>query len=395
MKTPQRKAPKLVFTPLRPIQPIVPPSIRSSPEAVNTTKDIIEESKEVTLEGVVLSPADSSFRQAYIQESPVTRSLPEPEREDTSDDISDVSLVLSASASPATVFVDIESINLVPDDDGQESEVLSPIQLITAPRRQTKKRVVYSSDEDSQDPAPRIPSPQARANKASDIEVIGESTLPRQSQVDQIGPGTQPTKATRTKHKKTTNNVSKFIDMMARAAGRDSEDDDSDDAGSLNDFIVDDDYIEYENEDSNDEDAYVLTYSPTTPKPKKRAPPITSVTVDLTGTSDEEDVDPIPSVAAAPRPKARPRAAPAKAVPTETPKKSRTEKKTWNDNKQKLAMDIMEELDELVFEDKLVKEWKVAPVWNNKLLTTAGRAHHKRSVLRVFVHQARRADPST
>jgi hypothetical protein len=392
MKTPQRKAPKLVFTPLRPVQPIVPPSNRLSSEILDSTADAEEIAAEV-LEGVVLSPADSSFRRSFIHDSPGAPTSTAEEREDIdiSDDVSQVSLIISAPASPSPIPVESNDVEQVHDDETVESDVPSPIRPAATPRRQTKKRVVYSSDEDAEAPASSMSRSPTRTDKVTVIEIIEESPSPEEFQVDGIDSITKTkaidsitkTKATRSRNRKTTKEVSKFFDTMARATGRDSEDDDSDDAGSLDDFIVDDDYVEYEKDDSDDPDAYVLTYSPTTPKPRKKAAPAVSITVDLTETSDEEDAAPIPSVATGPRPKARPRAPINRPQPTETPKKSRTEKKSWKESKQRLAMDIMQELDELVFEDKLVKEWNVAPVWNNKLLTTAGRAHHKRFVLGV------------
>lgn len=348
-------------------------------------KDAEENSAEV-LEGVVLSPADSSFRRSFIHDSPDAEPSPLSDREnlDISDDVSQVSLIIPAPTSPSPAPVKANIVEQVHDDASEESDYPAPSRPAVTPRRQTKKRVVYSSDEDAEDPDPRISPPPTRKDEATVIEVIDDRDLPEEREVDRMDPSTNK-KATRRKHRNTTKHVSKFIDTMARATGRDSDDEDSEDAGSLDDFIVDDDYVEYEKEDSEDPDAYVLTYSPTTPKPRKKTAPTGSVTVDLTETSDEEDADadPIPSVATGPRPKARPRAPINRPQPTETPKKSRTEKKSWKENKQKLAMDIMQELDELVFEDKLVKEWNVAPVWNNKLLTTAGRAHHKRLVLNV------------
>lgn len=383
MKTPQRKAPKLVFTPLRPVQPADPPETQMPIGSAKFATEY-EESSHLDLEGVVLSPADSSFRRSYFQDSPSTNPQVELERAEILDDLSEASFIIRASASPPASSRDSRRTYDVKDSETQAADLPSPVPSPVRPRRQLKKRVVYSSDEESEHPGVMVP-PSTQADEVIDVEAIGDGPY-TELEVDGLNPKTKQTRTTRTKAKKKSD-VAKFFDTMARSTDNDSEDDDSDDAGSLDDFIVDDDYVEYEDENSEDDYAYVLTYSPTTPKPRKKAAPMASVTVDLTETSDEDHVDPVPNIYTAARPKPRPRAPPARLQPPETPRKSRTEKKSWNENKQKLAMDIMQELDELVFEDKLVKEWKVAPVWNNKLLTTAGRAHHKRSVRRAFFQQ--------
>ncbi|GHJ90433.1 hypothetical protein NliqN6_6835 [Naganishia liquefaciens] len=375
MRTPQRKAPKLVFTPLRSVQPASLPSVQSSTEILKITKDGAQVALQSELKGAEVSPAGSSFRRSYVQDSPFAQARAQVESEGISDDLSEASFIIGASTCPS-----VRSDHSEPTENGQDLskqafDLDSPVTSPALPRRRLKKRVVYSSDEESEQSAvPTLSSLQA--NDVIDVEAIGEGPC-TDPDVNQLEPVTQQTRTTRTKGQK-KNDVAKFFDIMARSTGKDTEDEDSDDEGSLNDFIVDDDYVEYEDEVSEDGDAYVLTYSPTTPKPRKKAAPIPSIAVDLTETSDEDDTDPIPNVCIAPRPKPRPRNPPTKLQPTETPKKSRTERKSWNDNKQKLAMDIMRELDQLVFEEKLVKKWKVAPVWNNKLLTTAGRAHHKR-----------------
>lgn len=384
MKTPQRKAPKLLFTPLRPVQAVNQPETQPPNESPKFAIDKDEESSQSDLEGVVLSPADSSFRRSYIQDSPITHPQLQLERAEISDDLSEASFIIRASASPPAPSQDSRRTYDVEESETQASELPSPVPTPVRPRRQLKKRVVYSSDEESEHPGVVFPL-STQADEVIDVEVIGDDPCAEQ-EVDGLDPKAKQTRTTRTKPKK-KNDVAKFFDTMARSTGNDSEDDDSDDAGSLADFIVDDDYVEYEDENSEDAYAYVLTYSPTTPKPRKKAAPIASITVDLTETSDEEVVDPVPNISTGARPKPRPRAPPAGLQPSETPRKSRAEKKSWNENKQRLAMDIMQELDKLVFEDKLVKEWKVAPVWNNKLLTTAGRAHHKRSVGRAGTQQ--------
>lgn len=365
LKTPQRKAPKLVFTPLRPTQSTN--QEKSLPDPTQSFKPVFEE--------VVLSPPDSSFLQSFahveLEARPSASSIDSVAAETMSEAVRHI-------ASPS---VPVEGFNDALDEarnNEYRAESASPDQPTRTPRRPTKKRIVYSSDEESSPPSiRRTKSPASLQEDSEEIQYVGETTMPVKSREGGtlMTPTTPPPKKGR-QTRKAAEGVSKFIDAMAHAIGRDSEDEDSDEAGSLDDFIVDDDYVEYEDPEDN---AYVLTYSPTTPKLRKAPAPTKSVPVDLTETSDEETTE--QGIAAAPtgtRPKPRTRQPPARAI--QTPSKNRAEKKSWNESKHHLARQIMDELDELVFERKLVEEWKVFPVWNNKLLTTAGRAHHKRWV---------------
>lgn len=366
LRTPQRRAPKLLFTPLRPTQ---------FTNQEKTLNDPIQPAKPV-FEGVVLSPPDSSFLKSFV---PIALDTISPPSSEDDDEGAEISFAASHQRGlPESHSLAMDGFEDVEHEDARDSDFPSPSRPARTPRRQTKKRIVYSSDEESDVPPMRMTrTPLVTQEDAAEIEYVGgmEPTAIVQAAVAE---SITPPQKKGSRSKTAAKDVSKFIDAMARAVGKDDEEEDSDDAGSLDDFIVDDDYVEYEDANGDEEEnAYVLTYSPTTPKPRRTPAQTKSITVDLTETSDEEIVEPtVPVGPAGTRP--RPRARPPPAKSAQTPGKNRAEKKNWNENKQQLARQIMVELDESVFERKLVEEWKVFPVWNNKLLTTAGRANHKR-----------------
>jgi hypothetical protein len=335
----------------------------------------------------VLSPPDNSFLKSFV---PIALDTVQPISSGKSDEVAEIRCEAARQRTPSeSHYPAFDAFEHVEHEDARDSDFPSPSRPKRTPRRQAKKRVVYSSDEESDiPPIPMTKTPLVIQEDAVEIEYVGKTTKAADAQevfAASITPPQKKASRTRTAAK----DVSKFIDAMARAIGKDDDEEDSDDAGSLDDFIVDDDYVEYEEANGDEEDnAYVLTYSPTTPKPRRATAQTKNVTVDLTETSDEDTAEPTaPVVPAGTRPKPRARPPPAK-LPVQTPGKNRAEKKNWNENKQQLARQIMDELDELVFERKLVEEWKVFPVWNNKLLTTAGRAHHKRSVQMDLAIQA-------
>ncbi|KAJ9099185.1 hypothetical protein QFC21_004065 [Naganishia friedmannii] len=369
LKTPQRRAPRLIFTPMKAIQPIAHPA----------GQDLLTLPIKPTLLGEATA-LDGADTRTSLSPHQIQRSLSE-NASLVSDDlvIDSDEATMPTSAIPNSPLA-VEDI-LGEDDDSIASDgALSPTLHGARSLARAKKRVIYSSEDDSDGPGSTM-LPQRLASSADsgaeEIEFLGEKTLQPDSQAEPIaGQSLLATKST--KRQAGRRAVARFIDDMASAAGRYEDEGSSDDDKDLDGFIVDDDYIEYEKdsaEEESDGSDFVLRYSPTTPRLTKTALKKTIFNVDLTETSDEE-IPASPNLRIAPRPKARPRPTSAKSL--ETPMKNRSEKRAWNENKQKLAQSIMDDLDSLVFEGKLVKEWGVKAVWNNKLLTTAGRAHHKR-----------------
>lgn len=371
LKTPQRRAPRLVFTPMKTIQS----------DLQSLDQDPSTNSMKPTSKGgaAALDAEDTlvSNMPRALQFSPVeiVHSIPDNLVVD-SDKASTPPSVIQSNSPLA-----VEDI-LANDNDSIESDIdCSPTLHASRSVARAKRRVIYSSDDDSDGPSsiilPRRLSSTVQ-DQCTEIEFLGENILHTHIQAKPVCEKTPPPKKS-TKRQAGRRGVAKFIDDMASAVGGYGDEDSSDDDRDLRGFIVDDDYIEYEKEsaEENSEGSdYVLRYSPTTPKLTKAAPKKLILNVDLTETSDEDS--PASPISSLPRPKPRPRQPSAKSL--ETPQKNRSEQRAWNENKQKLAQMIMDDLDSLVFDGKLVKEWGVRAVWNNKLLTTAGRAHHKRFV---------------
>ncbi|KAJ9100964.1 hypothetical protein QFC19_005360 [Naganishia cerealis] len=367
LRTPHRRAPKFVFTPLKPSQS----AAQLEPQVFSTIP--LKGTIEVTVPtldcgSIQLQPPPLGFVETS-QDRPV---------EDSDEAVTPTSNI--PSNSPFAV----EDLLGNDDESIMSDSTSSPILHPSLPVARAKKRVIYSSDDDSDTGNSMVLAPRtisaAEEPGSDEIEFLGEKAL-------QIDNNRGPTSGGEVPARNSTNRqtgrreVSKFIDDMARAVGKNDDEDSSDDGRDLDGFIVDDDYVEYEDdtaEEKSEGGDYVLSYSPT--KPRLKRAPSKRLQVDLTETSDE-DTPASPAAVLPPRPKPRARQTSAKSL--ETVQKIRSEKRAWNENKEKLAQAIMDDLDSLVFEGKLVKQWNVRAVWNNKLLTTAGRAHHKRFVREI------------
>ncbi|KAJ9116463.1 hypothetical protein QFC22_004905 [Naganishia vaughanmartiniae] len=375
LKTPQRRAPKLIFTPMRNIQSAVQPVHK----VLSTTpmKPAIADEATIQERPPILDGAPVPHLYNYQQRLPSPNATQICDRPVLDSDEGITPTSINPSNSPLAV----EDILGNDNESIVFDSALSPTPHASRSVARVKKRVIYSSEDDSDNPSSTTlaqrPALAAAASCEEEIEFVGEKPSHTVIQVKPALKKTLPAAKT-TKHQAGRREVAKFIDDMASAAGRYNDEDSSEDDRDLEGFVVDDDYIEYEKdsaEDNSEGSDYVLRYSPTTPKLTKTAQTKVILNVDLTETSDE-DIPASPTLLQRPRPKPRPRHTSAKSL--ETPQKNRSEKRAWDESKQKLAQTIMDDLDSLVFEGKLVKEWGVRAVWNNKLLTTAGRAHHKR-----------------
>lgn len=272
---------------------------------------------------------------------------------------------------------------------------------VNTPR--TKKRVVYSDSESDAEVHPRLEPP---PEDDDEIEFISQTKAPSPRR--------------RLKRRKAPSfQVDRFFDRDARDSHDEDEDDvdapaaEADDSmGSLRDFIVDDeDEIEYES------DATVPSPPPRrmhVPRLKhvERTPPTKNEIIEI---SSDEDVEELPgdggstlsfpparnvplkidwssdedasrnSVSSSPpklqSPRLRPRPTPRKRVnaPVEESElglvSNRKTKKTWDARKHIVAAELMKDLNQGVFENKLCN---VPVVWSTRLLTTAGRARYKK-----------------
>jgi hypothetical protein len=371
LKTPQRRAPRLIFTPMKTIQSDLQ-SLDQDPSTNSMKPTSKGGAAALDAEDTLVSNMPRSLQCSPVD---IVHSIPDNLVIDSDEATTPPSVMRSSSP------LAVEDI-LANDDDSIESDIAcSPTLHASRSVARPKRRVIYSSEDDSDGPnstLPRRPSSTVQDQCTKEIEFLGENILHTQIQAKPVCEKTPPPKKS-TKRQAGRRGVAKFIDDMASAVGGYGDDDSSDDDRDLRGFIVDDDYIEYEKDSAKENSEgsdYVLKYSPTTPKLTKAAPKKLILNVDLTETSDEDS--PASPISSLPRPKPRPRQLSAKSL--ETPQKNRSEQRAWNEKKQKLAQMIMDDLDNLVFDGKLVKEWGVRAVWNNKLLTTAGRAHHKRFV---------------
>jgi hypothetical protein len=243
-------------------------------------------------------------------------------------------------------------------------------------RRARKKRVVYSSDEEEDAAVSTgcLGQSPARIESSPEIIIIGGEPQRNQPR-SRVLPRQRSTLITASKR-----GVSRYIEAEALGSGGDDEDED-DSEGSLRDFIVDDDEVEYEedvvsgSEDDGhgDDSDCVLHYSPPR-RLKKRETIRTSEDAILVVDSSEDE----PSTST-PDQRARPRPRPKILLPPETPAKpSRAQKKDWAERRVRLANELMMELDESVFDCQLVGKYGVEVEWSERLLTTAGRANWKK-----------------
>ncbi len=311
---------------------------------------------------------------------------------------------LEEATYPSDIDAELAFATALSPSTSHRSDGGSPTVELTKKGR--KKRLVLSSDEESE--APRAPVRKLQASRLFITEISdssSESDTPlRELGVDvpleidndcppQARSGVRPRALPRTAPRRGRQPVSRFI--ADTAAASDSEDDGySDDSmGSLRDFIVDDEESDaYSEEEASpprrdtgkikparmaekewlDSDI-VLQYSPP-PRLKKIAsasctPGLTALreVISIDDSSDEE-----PSRRPPPQRKNE------AAQPPETPgKQSRSAKRGWAARREVIVDALMAELDESVFRGELVKEHGIKARWNVKLLTTAGRAHWK------------------
>lgn len=208
------------------------------------------------------------------------------------------------------------------------STVESPTNLVIGPKR----RVIYSDDESEDNDRE---------------EVVTDAEEPKQSHIVLAN----------TRRGRYQGNT--FVDVEAMTDRKQdvSGDEDYDSPGSLRDFIVDDDEIEFESDASETDrkNAYREPieissdeHDSATPicwRDTRASPPIELA-------SSEED-------------QKKPAKASAKA----------TTKRQWNQIKHRLAANLVKDLDENVFGSEL---YDVQIEWSSRLLRTAGRAHKSR-----------------
>ncbi|WVQ81819.1 hypothetical protein IAT38_003946 [Cryptococcus sp. DSM 104549] len=279
---------------------------------------------------------------------------------------------------------------------------------------------------DSEDDAPfAAPSPPARlASESEDDSDWMPRRTPKRtpgkarrvvlSDSEEEEQQADPPKARVRRKKAGARGVMKFLDTEAvdDKAGEEDEGEYSDDSmGSLRDFIVDDDDGEYENtktasETDSDSEIEIIEPPPRQITRKGKKPAVASVVLESEEIAEEEagpdilhfsparkpitildlaaliissdsepELPPIP--APTPRSKTKTSAAP---TPSRKAKgKPALTKKDWAEERERIAREIFEDLDERVFEGKLGAKGAGARLdWNNRLLTTAGVAQSKK-----------------
>ena len=188
----------------------------------------------------------------------------------------------------------------------------------------------------------------------------------------------------------------RFIADAASDDGSNGEEDADESLGSLVDFIVDDDVIEYETYSEGERTSDSLS-EPERPRRARRSPVRSRQTVlrnviEILDTSDEDnsDVDegqdilrytppprrtvPIPDLSVLGIDDSPPRSR----LPALTPSR-KVLGKDWTNERERIAQRLFLELDKKVFEMRLGPEGANAVIeWNNRLLKTAGQAHRKR-----------------
>jgi hypothetical protein len=249
----------------------------------------------------------------------------------------------------------------------------SPLEVI---RRARKKRVVYSSDEEEDAAVSTGCLGRSPARIESSPEIIIFGGEPQRNQPrSRVLPRQRSTLITASK-----TGVSRYIEAEALGSGGDDEDED-DSEGSLRDFIVDDDEVEYEedvvsgsgDEGHGDDSDCVLHYSPPRRLKKRETNRTSEDAILVVDSSEDEPSTSTPDQRARPRPHAK------IVLPPETPAKlSRAQKKDWAERRVRLANELMKELDESVFDCQLVGKYGVEVEWSERLLTTAGRANWKK-----------------
>jgi hypothetical protein len=206
----------------------------------------------------------------------------------------------------------------------------SPTDLVIGPKR----RVIYSDDESEGDDREEI--------------VAKDAEEPKQSQIV----------TARTRRGRYQENTFLDVETMTDRKDDPSDVDGYDSPGSLRDFIVDDDEIEFESDASE-----------TDRKNAYREPiEISSDEHDSATPICWRDVETDPSIdlASSEEDQKESAKAPSKA----------TTKRQWNQIKHRLAANLVKELDENVFGSEL---HDVQIEWSSRLLRTAGRAHKSRA----------------
>ncbi len=380
-QTPRRRLPKLAITPL--------PPLRNWTEDINVAEESnvrdagqqitgyeVEKSEMVTAVGLDWTEGSDELSNTLTDvSSPVEAKVQEVflELEDIDAGISSIR---------AGYVDDVVSVSEEEGDHAFENEISEyspPVQLAT---RRVKKRVVYSSDEEEEilqvHTILPVSGPSRTRRPSADAADLHRETITISSSSE---PESSPPPR-RTPKPKGRRLISRFVDAEAGAhSGSEDDEDDDDSAGSLRDFIVDDDEVEYWSEDgeqdggkAGDSDC-ILTYSPPRKLVKRDIlSDINNAIIDLVISSDDEAVKPRKDSRSLPR-----RAVGVnKATPATPAKSSRALKKEWLIERVRLVDDLMTELDETVFDGQLVKQHGVRAEWSDRLLTTAGRANWKK-----------------
>lgn len=281
----------------------------------------------------------------------------------------------------------------------------SPVSPTLSPSRPTRtpRRRIRDPDSDSE----------------SDINAGADASLsPPRAAFPPITPRRTPLRPT---SRSTRAQVRKYLDIYASGPSRrgvdndDSEDEEKrakeskwrekyydDSLGSLEDFIVPDDYeseasssasegaseeedgdVVHSGGEDDDEDIIPLD-SPVKKPPAENghmlhfSPPPRLLTLpDIGGlvldeSDEEDDITPEPPRAPPKTPTSRSR------TNRPAPKAKTPSKKAWATERVRLAQDIFDELDRKVFERKLGPQGAGATLeWNNRMLTTAGTANSK------------------
>lgn len=263
----------------------------------------------------------------------------------------------------------------------------SPIfkQVARTPGR--RRRVILDSDDEDAQVSPCFVSSASRVLETPTSS--SHASLPDSRRSSPTSPNAfrPPAKAKRPQGHR-------FIADAALDDGSTDEEEADDSLGSLADFIVDDDVVEFATDSEEDETDDSLR-KPEARRRTKRSPvrsrqAVLSNVIEILDSSEEDgsDVDveggqDIIRYTAPPRPKVRlpdlsdltiddspPRLAP---LPT------KTSGRNWADERDRIAQRLFSELDKKVFDMRLGLEGARATIeWNNRLLKTAGQAHKKR-----------------